>query len=248
MDAPGVALTAMPHVKGNKFKPKAPVEQEANGGLAPAAGPAVAAAAAARVQPASNAARVARAAKKQQRRELKEKQKGQAMEQQQAKMQQPDGQQQPGKKKRKRKHSAGAEQQGSGAKQLQQGQGQPPSKQARKVAAPGRPSVIPTVVGPPPKVGQPSVAAATSNWAALQAALHAGKQQRQQQQRGHDGRKPSATAHGSSSAGAAGAVESAVPGRRPAALGSAAGPTRVLGLDCEMVGTGPGGQVSILAR
>ncbi|PRW59412.1 RNA exonuclease 4 [Chlorella sorokiniana] len=102
---------------------------------------------------------------------------------------------------------------------------------------------VPTVVVAAPKPGaapSAAAAAATSNWAALKAAMDAAKQQ-QQAARPHWHKKRKAEA-------SAGDVQPAVPVNRPTSTGSDTGPTKVLAIDCEMVGVGPNGDRSVLAR
>jgi RNA exonuclease 4 len=77
----------------------------------------------------------------------------------------------------------------------------------------------------------------SSNWAALQSAML--------QQQAVSGRKP----YRKRAADAKGApVVAAVPDSRPQSIGGDTAPTRVVGLDCEMVGVGLDGQRSVLAR
>lgn len=117
-------------------------------------------------------------------------------------------------------------------------EGQAPHRKKRKLQQQPAAPIIPTVVVPPPKGGRPGAAVARSNWAALQATLSGGKQQQAARQR-----KP----RGSGADGAVAAPEAAVPSR-PGNVGSNIEPTKVLALDCEMVGVGSGGQTSMLAR
>lgn len=98
-----------------------------------------------------------------------------------------------------------------------------PVAAAAPAATPPHPATrhkLPTTVAP---------AGAGSNWAALQAAklVKVG-----------GGRRPPA----------AGAAPPAAPPAAPRAVGSVEGATRVLAVDCEMVGVGPGGTRSSLAR
>lgn len=110
---------------------------------------------------------------------------------------------------------------------------------------------VPTVVAPAPKPGvQPTVAAAvaSSNWAVLKAALDAAKSQ-QQAGSAPWRRRQKEKAHASGAMTASGtAVQAAVPTNRPHSIGSSTEATKVVALDCEMVGVGPGGQRSALAR
>ncbi|KAI7844376.1 hypothetical protein COHA_002174 [Chlorella ohadii] len=103
---------------------------------------------------------------------------------------------------------------------------------------------VPTVVVAAPKPGAApaaAAAAATSNWAALKAAMDAAKQQ-QQAARPHWQKKRKAEAASGAEA------QPAAPANRPTSTGSDTGPTKVLAIDCEMVGVGPGGEQSALAR
>lgn len=100
--------------------------------------------------------------------------------------------------------------------------GPPPRKKLR----PMKP-IIPTVVAPLPKAGTASKGAATSNWESLKAAI----QERVKNSKGH-GRK-----------------RKGAPGDDPVVPAvDTAQVTRVLALDCEMVGVGKRGDRSILAR
>ncbi|PSC76702.1 RNA exonuclease 4 [Micractinium conductrix] len=214
----------MPHVKGNKFKPKPTSEQLA---AAEAATAAEAAAAAAATQ------------------------------------QQAQQQQQPGKRKKKK----GKKQQqdaaaaadvtveaavpgaiGAGAAA---GDGGPPPAKKRKGQQAALPlPAIPTVVAPAPKPGAApaaAAAAATSNWAALKAVMDAAKQQ-QEASRPHWQRKRKAEAGGAAAAAAGGGVQPAVPANRPQSIGRDTEPTKLVAVDCEMVGVGPNGVRSALAR
>lgn len=108
------------------------------------------------------------------------------------------------------------------------------AKRARDDAAP--------TAAPPPKPKKHAVPTTTaanapgSNWAALQAANLVAKKKKAQ----HDGKKP----RPSTSL----APTTPTPPARPDAINSTAGATRILAIDCEMVGVGPGGARSSLAR
>lgn len=269
---PNKELGGMPHVKGNKFKPAPPPK-------APAQPPA---------EPAMEAAPDGPRPSKILKRQQPESNNGRQQQQQQHEQE----------KQQPRRASLPKQQPViSGARpQGQQGDGQHPNSSQQRPetkrklqhqrAAPLAAPAIPTVVAPPPKAGKPSVDAATSNWAVLQATLAAGKTQSKPR---HKRRREER------------AVEAAVPGKRPQGIGSDLGPTKasrwgvgcftvwwplralwipgspsgwgsgsvaetaelpvtrtlpcwvapglqVIALDCEMVGVGPYGQQSVLAR
>jgi RNA exonuclease 4 len=111
---------------------------------------------------------------------------------------------------------------------------QPPPKKRRKTAPPSEPRIA-TVVLAAPKGKPSSSAAATPNWATLRAALRAKKPA--------DRRLPRKRPAAEEPAAPAGHRSHAAPAVDPSAQ-----PTRVLALDCEMVGAGPDGERSLLAR
>ena len=102
---------------------------------------------------------------------------------------------------------------------------------------------IPTIVAPAPRASGAERTVATSNWSALQAKLSADKQQRQQQQR--QWKKPRRT-EASVAAARGGAGQRLQP--MPNASGELGQATHILAMDCEMVGVGPRGSQSVLAR
>ena len=141
---------------------------------------------------------------------------------------------------------------GAGAKR-KAGQAAAPAK-AAPAAAPPAPKrlAVPTLVAPPtPASGAASPAApvGAANWLALKAAAAIGKKhggggggggKKQKKEGGPHPSPPSLPTTTSTPA--------APPALLPAAIGSTAGATRVLAMDCEMVGVGPGGARSALAR
>lgn len=108
---------------------------------------------------------------------------------------------------------------------------------------------IPTVVAPAPKPGAATAAAAT-NWAALKAAMDATKQQQQGQRPRWQGQRQRQGGEGPGAA--AGAPQPAARVNRPGSTTPSdrtfTTPTKVVALDCEMVGVGPDGERSALAR
>lgn len=122
----------------------------------------------------------------------------------------------------------------------------PPSKKQRRGQQQPVLPAIPTVVAPAPKPGAAraeAAAAATSNWAALKAAMDAAKQPRPAHWRGK--RKAD---QGEAAAGGGGGAQAAAPASRLQSMGSDTAPTKVVAIDCEMVGVGPNGDRSVLAR
>lgn len=99
---------------------------------------------------------------------------------------------------------------------------------------------VPTLVTPPTpatKGSAPAVPVGAANWLALKAAASIGKKHSTAKA------KPKAAA-----APAAAPASTSHPPLLPAAIGSTTAPTRILAMDCEMVGVGPGGVRSALAR
>jgi RNA exonuclease 4 len=99
---------------------------------------------------------------------------------------------------------------------------------------------VPTLVVPPmPGKASSSTAPAigAANWLALKAAASIGRKQ-PQQPKGKPAR----------AAATAAATVAPAAAQAPGAIGSTVAPTRILAMDCEMVGVGPGGARSALAR
>ena len=102
---------------------------------------------------------------------------------------------------------------------------------------------VPTLVALPTPSSPTSPAAAlgAANWLALKAAASIGKKHGGKNMKKHGSAPQTTTA-------AATAPPPPPPSLLPAAIGSTAGATRILAMDCEMVGVGPGGVRSALAR
>jgi RNA exonuclease 4 len=89
---------------------------------------------------------------------------------------------------------------------------------------------IPTLLTPPTKTPSTTAAVGAANWLALKAAASIGKK------------------HGGKGGATTTTTSPPPPSALPSAIGSNTAPTRILAMDCEMVGVGPGGTRSALAR
>ena len=216
----------MPHVKGNKFKPKLPDAPEPA-----AARPAAVAAPLGELQPGGQKKKKNKKQRQQARGDVAVEPATAAAVEPAAAAAAADGTDPPPTKKQRRQQQAQARQQQAAAQQPQL-------------------PAIPTVVAPAPKPGvtpaEAAAAAATSNWAAMRAAMDVAKQQ-QAASKPHWQKKRKA-AEGGAAPPAGGGVQPAVPANQPKSLGSDMAPTKVVAMDCEMVGVGPGGTRSVLAR
>jgi RNA exonuclease 4 len=146
--------------------------------------------------------------------------------------------------------------------------GQPPVNKRKRGSSPSPPSgapaakkattttttrlAVPTLVAPPTAAakGSTTVNVGAANWLALKAAASIGKKHAAGGKKAGHARPPTTTTTPTTTP----ATHRAPPPPHlpqpalPAAIGSTTAPTRVLAMDCEMVGVGPGGARSALAR
>ncbi|GAB4817053.1 hypothetical protein N2152v2_004099 [Parachlorella kessleri] len=175
-------------------------------------------------------------------RQVQQRQQQQEQQQQQGQGTPEDGSQQPPRKKRKLKAggaSGSTEKSTPGAEVVASGPGAVPGVGKPAVAA-----AFPTLVVPvPPKSA--TAAGVGSNWAALKTALA----QQQQHSSAGGGKRGRQRGQGVREGAEEDATQEAKPGGKlPSSMGSDQGLTKVLAIDCEMVGVGPDGTRSALAR